>query len=129
MKHYLKNCFLAFLCLYRSKYLGLRRSCLDHPELAPGKDLVPSPPLADTTGFWAILGLGDAYPRTLDFLLFLSSMAVEVKVLRRYLADYYTEAFFRSARIRAKVKSSRLAIRDGSRHVCMPSYIKPKEFP
>ncbi|WP_157231713.1 hypothetical protein [Cecembia lonarensis] len=60
MKKIIHSCFLAFLCLYRSKSYGIRKPIVDHPNGS---------------------------------------------------------------------RAGNLSLKDGSRHVCMPSYLKPREFP
>lgn len=151
MKLYLKNCFLAFLCLYRSKSYGIRKRVVDHPQGSrDGNPLPPTPTLGIHKMTWALISnwlyplgvtpsqarlqgltyLGTHYPKTLNKVLWLASLALTIRIMRDMVRESFFLASLRSAKVRIKGLAYRKhSIRDGSRHVCMPSYTKPKEFP
>jgi thiol-disulfide isomerase/thioredoxin len=212
MALYLKNCYLAFLCLYRSKSYGIRKGVVTHPKgKRAGEKSPPSPvrrafspirfikktlynvfyPPESCPAYvrlQAVTALGAKYPRSLNAVLWLASLAVTVRgtnernvgtvilskaksllplgvgrspaILRDRLSppqapdqdDVHPRSFprcksqvlntaidlirerlliisFRSAKVRIKGLAYRNhSLKDGSRPVCVPSYIKPKRL-
>jgi hypothetical protein len=95
MALYLKNCYLAFLCLYRSKSYGIRKRVVDHPNGSRAGN--PHPPAPSFLQRWihhrlypanacpaasrisAVTTLGAKYPRSLGTVLWLASLALTVR--------------------------------------------------
>ncbi len=155
MKKYLHACFLAFLCLYRSKFTGLRRSCTDHPRRVRGKDSHPSPGLkeypkpvltwlyhflfgnleskepgcADNNRFKAVVFLGANHPKTLNRLLNLASFVLFIRCLTIKVFTLYKGLLTRSqSSAFKKVQSPKPYLRDASRGMCLPSYGMPRKL-
>lgn len=152
MKLYLKNCFLAFLCLYRSKSYGIRKRVVDHPQRnRAGEDSPPVPrwgrtdiryslkrvianylyPVDSCPAYVRLRGLtylGANYPRTLNKILWLASLAITLRIMLDMLQESFLVASLRSAKVRMKRVFIRHSLRDGSRHVCMPSFIRPRRL-
>jgi hypothetical protein len=154
MALYLKSCFLAFLCLYRSKSYGIRKRVVSHPKgKRAGEDSPPSPvrkafspirfikrtlynvfyPPESCPAYVrlrAVTSLGAKYPRSLNAVLWLASLALTIRVILDSIQESFLVASYRSAKVRIKGLAYRNhSLKDGSRHVCVPSYIKPREFP
>jgi thiol-disulfide isomerase/thioredoxin len=100
MALYLKSCFLAFLCLYRSKSHGIRKKRIDRSKhgaplsyyfksrwnpfiithAALCKWLYPSDRCPAHVRLRALTALGSKYPRSLNAVLWLASLALTVRV-------------------------------------------------
>ncbi len=155
MKRFIHACFLAFICLYRSKYTGLRRSCTDHPRIVRGKDIHPSPGLkeypkpvltwlylflfgnleskepgcADNNRFRAVVFLGANHPKTLNHLLNLASFVLFIRCLIIKVFSFYKGLLTRSqSSAFKKVQSRKPYLRDASRGVCELSFGVPKKL-
>ncbi|EOZ91936.1 hypothetical protein A33Q_4029 [Indibacter alkaliphilus LW1] len=91
----MKNCFLAFLCLYRSKAYGIRKRVVDHPYGSRAGNPRPSAPsflqrwihyrlypahaCPAASRIRAVTDLGSKYPRSLSTVLWLASLALTVR--------------------------------------------------
>lgn len=153
MKQYLKNCFLAFLCLYRSKSYGIRKQVADHPKgkragenspLSPDRRaflpirfikntlyniLYPQESYPAYVRLRAVTALGAKYPRSLNAVLWLASLALTIRVILDMVQESFLVASFRSAKVRiAGLAYRKHSLKDGSRHVCVLSFIKPKRL-
>lgn len=154
MKKFIHTCFLAFLCLYRSKSYGLRKGVVTHPKgKRAGEDSPPSPvrkvfspirliknalynvfyPPESCPAYIrlrAVTSLGAKYSRSLNAVLWLASLALTVRVILERLQESFLVASLRSAKVRIEgLPYRKHSLKDGSRHVYVPSYIKSMEFP
>lgn len=149
MKKFIYSCFLAFLCLYRSKYQNIRNEVVDHPQWRRAGNTPPAPylglrnlcsnilhrylyPKGSCPAFVRLQGLsylGANYPKTLNNLLWLATLAITTKVALEKAQERFSLVSLRSADIQVHgLAYKKLSLKDGSRHVCVPSYIKPKKL-
>ncbi|EOZ93772.1 thioredoxin family protein [Indibacter alkaliphilus LW1] len=148
MAIYLKSCFLAFLCLYRSKSYGIRKKRIDRQKLGESLSyypksrwnplsfiysavcnwLYPSDSCPAYVRLRALTALGSKYPRSLNAVHWLASLALTVRVTLDLIQENFFVASLRSTKVRTKgLAYSKHSLKDGSRYVCVPSYLKTKK--